>query len=288
MSGLMSPCSSIVEVPLEVPLSDRVVGRLPVSAQRLEELLRGEGLARPPRNLAQLARLCRVQAGRVPFRVVRCGGMEIAVARAEHAVATSALRLVRHWGLVSVQAVMDRARALTTEPVTAPTAFAVLDALLRTRWLGADRRWFSFLDPHGQLETSLGKIFSIAPRVRLDELRAALAKGLPGAQHAPTEALGRYLVDLGRCTIDGVFVRRAPAAGTSRPTRQEAAVVKLLEAAGRELEIGVLRRRARAVGLPRTTVNQLVRLSPLFRVSGPASGQRRVGLIGDGRVAIYA
>ena len=217
--------------------------------------------------------------------------MDIVVAGADHAaatlVATGAVRMVRQWGLVSALAVAERARALAPSAAVAGdvdrVAPGVLEALPRTRWLDGNHEWFSFLDPESQLEIAIAKIFWIARRVGLDELRAALAKTLPATCAAPDRVLRRYLTEIAGCSIDGRFVRRA-SPERSCLTRREASIVKLLEAGGRDLDLKELRRRARAAALPRTTVAQLIRLSPLFLLAA----HRRVRLLGDGSRAIYA
>ena len=214
--------------------------------------------------------------------------MEIAVHSSDHAMATglvtAAVRMTRFWGMASAPAVIDRTRAQLREPFTDRTALDVLAALPRARWLDDDRQWFTFADPNGRLEVSLDKIFSLATRVKVDELSAALAKGLPGVRHAPAHATRNYLIEIGRCEISGPFVRRPFASGGHPPSRQEAALIRLIEGAGGELDLETVRRRSRTAALPRTTVSQLIKLSPLFLLTP----HQRVRLIGDGHVAIYA
>ena len=278
---------------LRTHLPHLLAERLPISLEHLEDVLRGQGLRPAPRSLSEIARLCRTRRGQPPFRVVRVGSMQIAVNRDEHAMATgvvtAAVNMVRFWGLASAPAVIDRARAQLRSPVVEPAARAVLAALPRARWLDEARKWFTLNAPNGRLEVALDKIFSLAARVRLDELIAALGKGLPGARHAPAEVVRRYLVEIDRCELDGPWIRRAPSGRrtptdtTHRPTRQEASLIRLFHDTPGELDLEDLRRRARAVALPRTTVNQLIQLSPLFVVAA----HQRVRLIGDGQAAIY-
>jgi hypothetical protein len=222
---------------------------------------------------------------RGPVRMVSGGGMKIAAPRADQTIAkvlaTAAARLVRYFGLVTVHGVMERARALTGAPITETAARAVLAALPRTRWLDDHREWFSFADPRGRMEAALDKIFSLVHKISLDELRAALAKAAPGVRDAPVEVVRRHAVGLGRCRAKGPFLERPAAAGGSRPTRREAVVVGLLDEAGGELDIETLRRRARAASLPRTTLKQLIAVSPLFLTAA----RGRVRLVGEAAAA---
>ena len=241
-------------------------------------------------------------------RIVRCGGMSIAVPLAEHAVATliatTAVRLVHDWGLVNVPAVLDRARALGPAPLTDNAAWDVLAALPRTHWLDREQHWFSFADANGRFEAALYKIFAIGDRIRFDELRAALGRALIGARQAPAAVLRRCLVELGGCTI-------APPAGRSVPdklsaslverrqddrldglrpslalTHPEATLVDLLTEAGGELDARTLRQHARDAGVARTTVNELIKSSPLLAPVATAltlpPRLQRVRLIGRG------
>ena len=179
--------------------------RLPISMERLEDVLRGQGLSPAPKNLTEIARLFRTPRGRPPFRIVRGGGMEIAVNRDAFAMATglvtAAVNMVRFWGLASAPAVIDRTRAQIRSPVVEPAAMDLLAALPRARWLDDARKWFTLNAPNGRLEVALDKIFSLTASVKLDELIAALAKSLPGARHAPADVMRRYLLEIDRCEI---------------------------------------------------------------------------------------
>ena len=241
--------------------------------------------------------------------------MTVAVPLAEHAVArlvaTTAVRLVHDWGLVSVPAVLDRARALATVPLTDQTAWHVVAALPRTRWLDREQSWFSFTESLGRLDAALDKIFAVIdrdrpvcetlPAIRFDELRAALGRSLIGAREAPAPVLRRCLVELTSCTILPATGHRAPdklsssLVSRAHPfidehsdrvpplTHPEAVVVHLLAEAGGELDPKTLRLRARDAGVARTTVNELIKWSPLLApvVSPPlALTVRRVRLVG--------
>jgi hypothetical protein len=236
-------------------------------------------------------------------RIVRCGGMTIAVPLAEHAVATlvatTAVRLVHDWGLVSLPAVVDRARALAPMPLSDQTAWDVVAALPRTCWLDREQSWFSFTESLGRLGAVLDKIFAVidrdpavadtTPAIRFDELRAALGRSLIGARQAPAPVLRRCLVELTSCTIAPVTGRRVPdklssslvsraqpinrahpitddgsGLGTPALTHPEAVVVQLLVQAGGELDARTLRLRARDAGVARTTVNELLKSSPVL------------------------
>jgi hypothetical protein len=244
--------------------------------------------------------------------------MTIAVPLADHAaatlVATTAVRLVHDWGLVSLPAVVDRARALAIMPLTDQIAWDVVAALPRTRWLDREQSWFSFTEPLGRLDAALDKIFAVIARdpavgetpaaIRFDELRGALGRSLIGARQAPAPVLRRCLVELTGCTVAPALGRRAPdklsSSRVSRAPRSiptindgvspapalthpEAVAVQLLARAGGELDARTLRLRARDAGVARTTLNELIKSSPvLIPVASPRlpPAAQRVRVIG--------
>jgi hypothetical protein len=200
--------------------------------------------------------------------------------------------------------VVDRARALALMPLSDQAAWDVVAALPRTRWLDREQNWFSFTESLGRLEAALDKIFAVIerdpavgeaiPAIRFDELRAALGRSLIGARQAPAPVLRRCLVELASCTIAPATGRRVPdklssspvsrahAIGRAHPiindgsdlatpalTHPEAVVVQLLAQAGGELDARTLRLRARDAGVARTTVNELIKSSPVLTPVAP-------------------
>src|SRR5262249_13929560 len=137
--------------------------------------------------------------------------------------------------------------------------------------------WFSFAGYASGLELAVRKVFTVTARVALGELKAALAKSLPGLEEAPPAALASHLTGQAGCTMDGELVRHA---GGLRPrpavTPPEAALVRILDAAGGELDVEELRARGRAAALPKTTVRRVLELSPLF-LDGPPGRVRLIG-----------
>jgi hypothetical protein len=240
--------------------------RLPLNERELGNLLVSDGLTLAPPPLHDLERFFRAWGRRVPFRIVRCGGMQIAVAPERHreaaAVGAAAIRMVQHWGLVGIDEVAARAETQTSKVISTETARRVVRALPRTCWLdGSDRRWFSLLGARSGALTAIGKVFAVADEVPLGELRAALVKALPAIAEVPVEAFARYVVEVARCTVAGDRARLArPAAVLTRP---ETTLLELLRAAGGSLDLATLRRRADAASLPDTTLGRLLRLSPL-------------------------
>jgi hypothetical protein len=203
---------------------------------------------------------------------VRFGDQEIAVAQNEHRAAAlvvrAALHMVQHWGIVSVDAVVERARALGSNvAVDARLATRLLNAASGTRWLDwPDRRWFSFAAPASQLDITIRKILAVATSVRVERLREGLTKAVPALADAPHGVVEQYLRQIVRCAVDGGMVRRAAGSCLDRAilSPAEGSLVQMLEQAGGTMELSALRRRAVLCGLPEATSRRVLKISPLF------------------------
>ena len=273
--------------PLDADWLDEVTrlldARLPLSERDLGVLLMAEGVSPEPVTFGHLARLYRLNGAKLPFGIVSCNGMTIGISAATYSqsskVVTTALQMMQYWGMARVDAVARRAEVLAARPVDPALARRVLQALPGLLWLdGNAREWFSFPDQQGGIASALLKVFAVAPRVKLSELRSGLAKALPGLDDVPDRALERYLGDVAACVMDGPFVQRR--AGVTPPsvlTTGETTLLRLLDAAGGELGLEELRAQTRSTTLPRSTVSRLLRLSPLFLVTP----DDRVRLIGN-------
>jgi hypothetical protein len=207
-----------------------------------------------------------------PVRYVRFGEAAIPVPHDEHRAAAVSLRaalwMVQHWGLVSIEAAADRARALAPgAKVNASLVCRLLSALPTTRWLdGPDRRWFSLTAQSSLLATTVRKVLSTARRVRIEDLREGLIKAVPAIGEAPSSVLEQYLRQIIGCTIDGATVHppAGPSADAPILSAAEASLVEILEAAGGAIEPLELRRRALAAPLPEATSRRVLKMSPLF------------------------
>jgi hypothetical protein len=247
----------------------RLLGRLlPIAGAELGRLLAAEGLASAPVTLDHLAGVYRRMDRPAPFRTITSGGVDIAVAADNPGfaatVAATAVRLVSHWGLSTVESIVERVGVLRSAPTNRSIVCRLLVALPRLRWLDAAMEWFSFVGDRSRLARGIAKVFAVADRVPLRELRVALGKGQPRAPHVPMAVLERYLSEIAGCEIapGGVHVRvpepKVALAG------DEAVVAKLLSDAGAQLEIGALTDLASSASLPAARVRRVLRSSPIF------------------------
>lgn len=180
----------------------------------------------------------------------------------------AALWMVQYWGLVSVDAVAERARAQRPQfGANTSLVSRLLGAAPSTRWLDwPDRRWFSLTAPTSQLALIILKILSVTTSVRIEDLREGLSKAVPAVADAPYGVLEQYLRQIVGCAVDGATVR--PAGGLSADDTNlspaEADLVRILEKAGGAMELSALRRHALDAPLPEATTRRVLKISPLF------------------------
>ena len=278
-AGATSPTSSGDAGRTVVPFTSIDLGRLddiarllgqllPISGPELGPLLVEEGLASAPVTLEHLAGVYRRMDRPLPFRLVTCGGTEIAVASDNPGfaatVAATAVRLVSHWGLSTVASLVERVGVLRSAPTSRSLACRLLVALPRLRWLDGAMEWFSFVGDRSRLARGIAKVFAVADRVSMRELRVALGKGQPRAPRVPTVVLERYLSEIAGCEIESGGVRVRVPEPRAKLAGDEALVAKLLSRAGAQLDIGELTALASSASLPAARVRRVIRSSPLF------------------------
>jgi hypothetical protein len=195
---------------------------LPMSSAELVRLLVDEGLATVDLTLEHLAEVYRGLDRQPPFRVVECGGIDIALGNDTNGfsatVVAAAVRLVSHWGLSSVASLVERVGVLRSAPTSRAFVCRVLVALPRLRWLDSTMKWFSFLGDRSRLARGIARVFAVARSVPFHELRRALGRGRARDQAVPGGVLTRYLSDVAHCQIDGDLVHRSPNLVDAAPT----------------------------------------------------------------------
>jgi hypothetical protein len=253
---------------------------LPISEEELARLLVDEGLASMPVRLEQLAEAYQAVGQAVAFQVITCGEMAVAVSGHSRGfsatVAGTAVRLVSHWGLSTVQSVVERVGLLRSSPTSRPMVNRLLVTLPRLRWLDDHLEWFSLVGDRSRLRRAIATIFAVTDRVALRELRMALGKGQPRAPRVPPTVLARYLSEIADCEVEPTGIRRRATEPEGRLAGDEAILVDLLSRAGDQLEVAALGRLASAASIPPARVRTLLLSSPLFL---PVRGQQ-VRLVG--------
>jgi hypothetical protein len=247
----------------------RLLGNLlPMSGSDLARLLIDEGLATATVTLEHVTGVFRSMDRPAPFRAITCSGTEIALAGDANGfaatVAATAVRLVSHWGLSTVESLVERVRLLRAAPTSRSFVCRLLVALPRLRWLDSTMEWFSFLGDRSRLARGIAKVFAVAQRVPFSELRLALGKGQARAPQVPGQVLTRYLSDVAHCQLDGELVVSGERPDDAAPAGDEAVLVDLLGLARPDLDLHSLRSAAAARAVPPESVRRLLRDSPLF------------------------
>jgi hypothetical protein len=191
-------------------------------------------------------------------------------------VIATATRLVSYWGLATVRSVVERVRLVKAFETNKQMVCRLLVGEPQLRWLDDEMDWFSFAGDASRLARAVAKVFAACERIDLRELRRALNKGRPRAQHVPRGVLERYLSEIADVEIDGRWLRRRARDGAGALTAQEAVLVSLLDGAGGEADVRRLRAGAAARAVPPETVEALLRDSPLFL----RTARLRVRLVG--------
>ncbi len=193
-------------------------------------------------------------------------------------VTATAARLVSFWGLATVQSVIERVRVVKAFDTSKAMVCRLLVGEPQLRWLDDEMDWFSFAGDASRLARAVAKVFAVCDRIELPELRRALDKGRPRAEHVPSGVLERYLSEIAGVELDGRWLRRRTLQGAVPLTTNEATLVDLLDRAGRQADVRSLRAGATARDIPAETVEALLRDSPLF----VRATRLRVRLVGRG------
>jgi hypothetical protein len=179
-------------------LATSFVGRLPMGLLEMRAVLASDGCRVECQELADVVRYYRVRGATVPFQIVRFGGMEIAVAsaqaRAAAQVGAAAVRMVQHWGIVSLQALADRTEVVSTTIIPRTFVQKILAAAPATRWLGgpgSGNDWFSFAGRRSGLVEAIDKVMALGRIVSVADLRLALARASTAVTDTPPAVFER-------------------------------------------------------------------------------------------------
>ncbi|HET6149416.1 MAG TPA: hypothetical protein VFH68_17910 [Polyangia bacterium] len=281
--------------PVSTPIASRLAdfalllrGRLPLRPEELGDLLIAAGLSARHLTVDDVIRLFREWQLPIPFRTVRRSGATVLVPPASlasaEALVTTASQLVFHWGLCSLNSVVGRIRSLALADLGAGAAARVLASIPRFRWLDERSGWFSFAGTSSRVRIAIRKVFSVASRVPLRDLSAALAKRVKALATAPRAAVAAYLSEIAGCAIERDWVSPRASLVPAPLRGNERAIVDVFQRSGGRLTREILRRGALASGVNLAAVRHFIRTSPL--VIARARDLRLVGLpIGAARGA---
>jgi len=89
---------------------------------------------------------------------------------------------------------------------------AIIDALPSVRWLDEERTWlYAPVSSRNRLLNLAAKVLGICPRIRLPELRRAVAKSRRLAMAPPQKILASFVQQIGLGRVDGALITANPA-----------------------------------------------------------------------------
>jgi hypothetical protein len=261
-------------------LSATISGLLPLRPSELADALAASGLADERLTFDDVVRLHRQEKVSVPFRVVRRGGATVLVATeslgAAETLLADAAHYVFNWGVCTVRALLDRLQALTGVSIEMRAATRILTAIPRFRWLDEAAGCFSFAEYGTRLGLAVRKVFTVAEKVRLEDLTRALGNAVERLATVPRRAISTYLSEVLGCEIVDGWVRPPATLARAPLERGERALVEVLQQNGGHTTLSALRKRASAVGVTVRTLRHLARTSPLILLR--AGSLRLVGV----------
>lgn len=253
-------------------IAEIVRGVIPCHPSKLGKALVASGLVAVPPSFEEVRRAYRIHRVAAPFRIARRGGVALLAARDSitsiEALVTNAKRLVFHWGVCGVSALLDRLRAIRVLSLDTKAVTRVLTAIPRFRWIDQASGWFSLVGANSRLMSAVRKIFTIADRVRRADLVQALVKQVHVLAKFPARAIDGYLRDILGCEICDGWVRLRAAPAQAALSRAERAVVQALRQHGGTLRARSLHEHASRMGITRRAVRTLVDTSPFITSRG--------------------
>ena len=244
--------------PMRLPLLERAIDLMltksPGSARRIEEALLQAGLTRRHFSISGLIEAAQLVERPAGLRVEKIQNKPMVGSDAELRAARLALHRARaavsRWGCTNVEEVAALVSEEAHMALPMDTVREVLSARADTSWLDKERMWFWFSENSRNRATNvIRKVLSVAPQLRIGELRSALRRVRRLEGSVPPRAV---LLELCRqhefCRVEGEIVRADRPLDPSKTLRRmELILYRVLVEQGplmglRELEGECLRR----------------------------------------------
>ncbi len=204
------------------PTLKRTIGfiseRLPATAEDIETELQRIGLTQAQFRIEGVVSAAEVFDISVPFIIEGHPGIRTVVRHEDTGLAVSIVRMARrcasHVGLSKVADLCDRVGEEGRTPIEGAVVKRVLQSLTSLHWLDDQSEWFRFDDVRrNHLVTLVTKVLSVAPRIHVSELRAAIANDPRGLGFAPPKSVVlEFCITACNCRIEGdhVIANRPP------------------------------------------------------------------------------
>ena len=195
------------------------VGKLlPATADDVETEMQRNGSTESCFRLDGVASAAGLLGVPLPFNIEHHKGIRMVVRQADAGLAKSIIqtskKVASHAGLGKITDICDLVQEETGSQVPGSLVRNVLKSISSVRWLDEQSEWF-FVDnvPRNHLLTLVNKVLSIAPRIHVNEMRAAISGDRRGMGFAPPKAVVLEFCRIaGKCEIDGdnIVATQAP------------------------------------------------------------------------------
>ncbi len=247
--------------------------RIPDSRIAIQNALVEQGLLRPGTHLRTVIRAARLLK-RQPRLVMQESGSDHLVGDdRQRDLVVRACRMARALMVRSGFTSVADVRARWVRRVGSNLSDDLLTAMLQSergfRWLDRSAGTFFYAEGgRNPIRERIRMIMAVAPRIRIDEVRAALERDDRCRAPVP-DALIEFCRQMPGCRVRGQEVLAAPRdAHADALTSNAVAVVRLFRKHGPFLRFGELIRLALAAGLPKATVTAYMHRLPILKNHG--------------------
>ena len=257
------------------PVLDRtlkvVASRVPRQAEDIELSLASEGLTRGPFRLEGLRHAAELLGRGAPFTIVTEGGRRFVVPRGKSELPSLIVQIVRrsveHWGVTTVADVAARAEDEACVPMRRHFVTQVLEAQPVLQWLDQETGWFWLPTvPRNRLLNQMEKVLSVAGRLHVSELRAAVGRHHRMKGFAPPR---RVLLELcrqlpGYGVEDDLITAEPPLEWTRILEETEMTIALVLKELGPVMTRENLENECLGLGMNRSTFYVYLGYSPIL------------------------
>jgi hypothetical protein len=200
-----------IDIPWLEKASNKIAELVPASSSEIEFELSRAGITKGSFRLSGILSALRIISGVVPFATNTLNGVELVTSASQSTLPRRVLQVARriaaargccNLGEVTEEIEKEHRAACSDEFVA-----AVLQ--MDPGYRPLDDEWFWFVDQsRNRLLYQLAKIFAVAPRIRLGELRTALSRNHQMAGFSPPRrVLGNLVAQLPNCKVeDGLAI----------------------------------------------------------------------------------
>lgn len=192
-----------VDTPWLTRAVEAVTELSPAPPKDLARSLRERGIAKSDFDVGALGFACELVGRRFPFTTRQYGKAELVVRVKDDKIAEfhrAARRLTASQGCVNFEAVCDDLAIEGSERTRIEACVEALDCV----WLDRHRGWFMANGvSRNRLANLASKVFWVAPKVSVAELRKAVAKEPRLASAPPTAVMARFLEVAGLAEVEG-------------------------------------------------------------------------------------